>query len=283
MVESLSLSLSLTLFSSFGIILVLEVHPNPNLNSVLNSYQQVAILYTAHAYRLQSTLDADRARGVVEGEENTGHSSSSNSSSNSSSSSNRNSNSNSNSNSNPNRRSNVPKPLDARARLAVTDFGKALRVSSLERRVRVINMHLNASANHADVFKYTDADAVVTACAKNALQLALSRPLNDTPAGPRAYLNHKAVEILHKYRKYCSRTSPKSQLVLPDSLKLLPLYIMGLLKHPALLLNPSPSASSLSTTRPASSFKIRANERATALWTLIGLPVRKHNNFSSSH
>ncbi len=41
--------------------------------------------------------------------------------------------------------------------------------------------------------------------------------------------------ILSCYRKHCSKQSPPGQLILPDSLKLLPLYAGCLLKSDALL------------------------------------------------
>ena len=46
-------------------------------------------------------------------------------------------------------------------------------------------------------------------------------------------------KILASYRKNCSAHSSLSQLILPEALKILPLYVLGLLKHPAMLENRS--------------------------------------------
>lgn len=38
------------------------------------------------------------------------------------------------------------------------------------------------------------------------------------------------IDILHSYRKYCSTSTSPGQLILPEALKLLPLYVLGLSK-----------------------------------------------------
>jgi len=54
--------------------------------------------------------------------------------------------------------------------------------------------------------------------------------------------------MLTSYRRYCARNSSESQLILPDSLKLLPVYLCGLLKN--VFLN------NLPTSRPVRSFVV---------------------------
>ncbi len=44
------------------------------------------------------------------------------------------------------------------------------------------------------------------------------------------------VTLLHNYRTECAAQSTPSQLILPDSLKLMPLYTLSMLKSPALKL-----------------------------------------------
>ena len=46
---------------------------------------------------------------------------------------------------------------------------------------------------------------------------------------------HQIAVILSCYRKHCSSQSPPGQLILPESLKLLPMYSNCLLKSDALL------------------------------------------------
>ena len=51
----------------------------------------------------------------------------------------------------------------------------------------------------------------------------------------RSNLSNQIAVILACYRKHCSSNSPSGQLILPDSLKLLPMYGNCLLKSDALL------------------------------------------------
>lgn len=46
----------------------------------------------------------------------------------------------------------------------------------------------------------------------------------------RAAIVEVAVESLYRYRDTCAKASPASQLILPESLKLIPLYTLGALK-----------------------------------------------------
>ena len=62
---------------------------------------------------------------------------------------------------------------------------------------------------------------------------------SDTVALPevRENLQDTVEEILTQYRSQCSANSSEGQLVLPENGKLLPLWMNGLLKSPALVLN----------------------------------------------
>jgi len=51
----------------------------------------------------------------------------------------------------------------------------------------------------------------------------------------RENFSHQVAVILSCYRKNCSQQSPPGQLILPESLKLLPMYANCLLKSDALL------------------------------------------------
>lgn len=51
----------------------------------------------------------------------------------------------------------------------------------------------------------------------------------------RENFTHQCAVILSCYRKHCSSQSPAGQLILPESLKLLPMYANCLLKSDALL------------------------------------------------
>ena len=113
------------------------------------------------------------------------------------------------------------------------------------RRVRVHNLSLTATAKPAVVFRNCDTEAVLGYFVKHALTVALDSSLGSPAAssdssnsgGPKARLQSALVETLLKYRRLCSASSPKGQLVLPESLKVLPVYTLGALKHTALIEN----------------------------------------------
>lgn len=107
------------------------------------------------------------------------------------------------------------------------------------RLVRVHNMHLSCTATSSQVFRNADLDCVATTLFKTAIDKALKLPLTLEKSGPREFLTKCVFDILYGYRTNCSAESPKSQLILPESLKVLPLYVMAMLKHPALLENAS--------------------------------------------
>lgn len=55
----------------------------------------------------------------------------------------------------------------------------------------------------------------------------------EAPTTPLAQLREKmtnsCVNILYTYRKFCATASSSGQLILPEALKLLPLYTLGIL------------------------------------------------------
>ena len=94
------------------------------------------------------------------------------------------------------------------------------------------------------VFRYSDLECVTAVLTKQAVELAMTTDLSHEKNGPRMFLQNAVVDILHKYRAHCSPHSPKGQLILPDSLKIIPLYLSTVLKHPAFIENKPPNSSS---------------------------------------
>jgi len=95
-----------------------------------------------------------------------------------------------------------------------------------ERRVRVQNISAGATNEVVDVFKAADEDAIVVTIAKEASYKMLTRTSREVREG----ISDKCIKILAAYRKYHGSGAQQGQLVLPDRLKLFPLYILGLLK-----------------------------------------------------
>jgi protein transport protein SEC24 len=144
---------------------------------------------------------------------------------------------------------------------------------SSQRIVRVHNLQLYCSSEPAVVFKHADVDCLVTYFTKLSIFTMLHTPppthtlsstqqqhltptaisrskpsakeyqlsRHGTPRNPKTnvsqYLLDSCLDILLKYRQICSSHSPKGQLILPEALKILPLYTLCLMKHPALLQN----------------------------------------------
>jgi protein transport protein SEC24 len=73
----------------------------------------------------------------------------------------------------------------------------------------------------------------------------------------RTGLIEKCVDILYVYRKYCATSTSSGQLILPESLKLLPIYILSLIKNTVL----------------KQSADIHADERAYLFSLLNSMPV----------
>jgi len=131
------------------------------------------------------------------------------------------------------------------------------------RLVRVHNLCLRASSNHTRVFRGADLDAIAYAMVSQAAERAFTKPLS-ADHGPRDHIKITACDMLSSYRLHCSSHSPRGQLILPDSLKLLPLYCLGILKHPAFIDNVD--------LRGKTSL-IRGHERAYELRRLRSCPV----------
>ena len=161
---------------------------------------------------------------------------------------------------------------------------------NMRRLVRVLNLTLTASVSPAVIFRHTDLDCVITTITKIAVEKALNYPLsfkNNIPITGmttitdnmpcRDWLVSTAADILKQYRKHCSPQSPRGQLILPEPLKLLPLYTLGLLKHTAFVENfPIPKKSTMGplTFGNVQRLCVRASERAFELRRLRSLPVR---------
>lgn len=98
--------------------------------------------------------------------------------------------------------------------------------STGERRVRVQNISARTSNDVVEVFKAADEDAILVTIAKEASFKMLTKTSREVREG----IVDKCIRILAAYRKYHGSGAHQGQLILPDKLRLLPLYILGLVK-----------------------------------------------------
>lgn len=101
-----------------------------------------------------------------------------------------------------------------------------------ERRIRVFNINLPIAKNLNEYYKKTDVEAL----SFYLIRKELSRSFQKGPKLTRETIINNLVTLLFNYRTHCATSSSPSQLILPDSLKLLPLNILSTLKTPALKL-----------------------------------------------
>jgi len=103
-----------------------------------------------------------------------------------------------------------------------------------ESMIRVHTKQINIAKNIHELFRNVDLYSVLKF---SICQVAydLLNPMNEeTIKESRDQLTDACTEILYTYRVECAESSSSSQLVLPECLKLLPLFTMSLLKHRAL-------------------------------------------------
>ncbi|KAA0146512.1 hypothetical protein FNF28_07663 [Cafeteria roenbergensis] len=139
-------------------------------------------------------------------------------------------------------------------------------------RIRVHTLALRATPEVPDIFRHADAEAVMLFFAHQVARR--SRELG-AKAVTRA-LKDSLRELLVGYRQHCSRQSPLGQLILPESLKTLPLLCSSLMKSPALMINDEPlAADSTPDELLLARARCRASERVPALHRLRGMSPRQ--------
>lgn len=99
-----------------------------------------------------------------------------------------------------------------------------------ERRIRVHTLSLPVVNSTSQVFKHADVDSVVNFSLRN----VINHVSNSTISDCRKILRENCTEILYTYRKHCAQQTSSGHLILPEALKLLPLYTIGIMKNPIL-------------------------------------------------
>uniref|UniRef100_I1R612 Zinc finger Sec23/Sec24-type domain-containing protein n=1 Tax=Oryza glaberrima TaxID=4538 RepID=I1R612_ORYGL len=95
-----------------------------------------------------------------------------------------------------------------------------------QRRIRVINLSLSCTNVLSNLFRYADLETQFTYVVKQAANAIPSTPLSQV----RDQVTSTCINILQSYRKHCASVSSSGQLILPEALKLLPLYTLALIK-----------------------------------------------------
>ncbi|XP_077280362.1 COPII coat complex component secretory 24CD [Temnothorax americanus] len=98
------------------------------------------------------------------------------------------------------------------------------------RRLRIINLSLKTSSQMVELYRACDLDAIINYFSKQ----NIFKLLESTPKTVKDNLIARCANMLAIYRKHCATPSSAGQLILPECMKLLPLYINCLLKSDAL-------------------------------------------------
>lgn len=98
-----------------------------------------------------------------------------------------------------------------------------------QRRLRVFNLSLKTCSQMADLYRNCDLDTIVNFFAKQ----GMFKLIEATPKQVKDTLVTRCATILACYRKNCASPSSVGQLILPECMKLLPLYVNTLMKSDA--------------------------------------------------
>ena len=142
-----------------------------------------------------------------------------------------------------------------------------------QRRVRVHNSVCAVTVLPQEVFRGSDIDAVTNILTRQCIdRLEKGENIQNV----HSELTSVSVRILSAYRKHCAKNPTGQQLILPESLKLLPLYSLCALKSPALRKN----IESLKSHRsPAQDVLVRTDSRVENFNLLSRMSVRRFINY----
>ncbi|KAM7272848.1 hypothetical protein ACFE04_027512 [Oxalis oulophora] len=99
-----------------------------------------------------------------------------------------------------------------------------------QRRIRIMTLSLPCTSNLSNLFRAADLDTQFACFVKQAADQIPTTPI----AQVREQVTTLCTNVLLAYRKFCATVSSSGQLILPEALKLLPLYILALTKSTGL-------------------------------------------------
>ncbi|ETV90824.1 hypothetical protein, variant 1 [Aphanomyces invadans] len=133
--------------------------------------------------------------------------------------------------------------------------------------VRVHNLALPVANLVTNVFRHADLDATCALWQRMAVKVIRDKSImSGNGQAVKEKLVDDCVQVLSNYRKHCATNSSSGQLILPESLKLLPLYTLASLKSRALRNN-------LTGQQARGVIDVRADERVMLLHHLNSFPV----------
>ena len=113
----------------------------------------------------------------------------------------------------------------------VIQFALLYTTSYGERRIRVCTISLHSSSVLSHIYKGGDVDVITNLLVRQVSAETFKRNFTEV----RRSLVDRCTKILFAYRKFCSSAqNTTGQLILPESLKLLPVYVLATLKNPML-------------------------------------------------
>ena len=122
-----------------------------------------------------------------------------------------------------------------------------------QRRIRVLTLALSVTDAMASLYRYSDLDALLNIQMRKAVLLSAKQNMHQV----RESVVTSCVNMLYNYRAKCASSTAAGQLILPESLKLLPLYALSLTKN-ALL---------------RAGTEIRVDERAALMAQACRMPI----------
>ncbi|KAL8042687.1 hypothetical protein ABFX02_09G069500 [Erythranthe guttata] len=95
-----------------------------------------------------------------------------------------------------------------------------------QRRIRISTLSLPCTNMPSNIFRSADIDTLFSCILKQAADEIPSAPLSQV----KDRATNAVINVLCSYRKSCATTQSMGQLILPESLKMLPLYLLALQK-----------------------------------------------------
>ncbi|PHJ17345.1 sec23 sec24 trunk domain-containing protein [Cystoisospora suis] len=139
------------------------------------------------------------------------------------------------------------------------DTGSYLTSPPHRRYLRVHTLSLPITFSLSSLFRFAEVESMLAVMVRMAAKMVL----HSEPDWKEKTMD-RLVSILHAYRANCASTSSAGQLILPDSLKLLPIYTMALFKH------------AVGRACAFRSSEVREDERVWHLVRFMGLPVHAY-------